>query len=91
MVLEALPPPKLAVILGETVALTGEVVTGKVTLIAVLASVTLAGTLAAPGVSLVRLTTAPAGAGLLNVAVPVEPVPPATLLGLKETAVGTAA
>jgi hypothetical protein len=91
MVLEALPPPALAVILGEVVALTGDVVTGKVTLLAVLASVTLDGTLAAPGVSLERLTVAPAGTGLLNVAVPVEPVPPGTLLGLNETAVGTAA
>ena len=59
------------------------VVTVKEALVALAATVTLAGTVAA-GLLLVKVTTAPlAGAGELKVTVPVEEVPPVTLLGFK--------
>ena len=64
---------------------TGVVVTGNVTLLAPAATVTLAGTLAADELSLLRETTAPPrGAAPLSVTVPVEGLPPRTLDGLRE-------
>jgi hypothetical protein len=55
----------------------------KVALVAPYATVTLAGTVAAAVVSLERETAAPPlGAGPLRVTVPVEGVPPVTLVGL---------
>jgi hypothetical protein len=61
---------------------TGNVVIWKVALVAPAGTVTVAGTLAEPGRLLPRLTlTPPDGAALPSVTVPVEGVPPGTLLG----------
>ena len=61
----------------------GNVVTVKVALVAPAPTVTLAGTVAAPGRLLVRVTTVPpAGAALASATVPVAGVPPVTLAGL---------
>jgi hypothetical protein len=50
------------------------------------ATLTLAGTMATAGLLLERATAAPlAAAGELSLTVPVEPVPPATLVGLTLT------
>jgi len=58
--------------------------TVKLTLIPPAATVTLAGTAATAGLVLESVTTAsPAGAGALRVTVPVEAVPPVTLVGLR--------
>ena len=60
----------------------------KLALVAPPGTVTLAGTLAARGRLLARLTaTPPAGAAALKVTVPVEEVPPTTLVGLTVNAV----
>src|SRR2546427_4201225 len=68
----------------EVVVDTGLVLTVKVALVALPGTVTLAGTLATPGLLLDRLTTAPPlGAGPLSVTVPVEELPPVTLVGLR--------
>ena len=76
-------PPKLPVMIAEVKVLTAVVVTGKVVVVAPAATVTLAGTVAMV-LSLDSVTTAPpAGAGLLKVTVPVEELPPVTLVGLK--------
>ena len=67
---------------------TGLVVTLKVAVVAFAATVTLAGTWAAAVLLLDRVTTAPpAGAGPLNVIVPVEALPPMTDTGLRLTEV----
>ena len=64
-------------------AVTLLVVTVKVALLAPAATVTLAGTVAAAVLSLIRETAAPPlGAGPLNVTAPVEGNPPVTLAGL---------
>ena len=69
----------------EVLLATGIVVTVKVALVALAATVTLAGTVAA-GLLLVRVTSAPpAGAGTLRVTAPVEGLPPTTLVGLTVT------
>src|SRR5437016_14574248 len=71
----------------EVVVDTGLVLTVKVALVALPGTVTLAGTLATPGLLLDRLTTAPPlGAGALSVTVPVEELPPVTLVGLRLSA-----
>jgi hypothetical protein len=65
------------------VSSTGNVVIGKVALVAPAGTVTVAGTLAAPGSRLSRETVAPPdGAALPSVTVPVEGDPPVTLVGL---------
>jgi len=63
---------------------TGLVVTVNVAVVAPATTVTLAGTCAAGVLLRDRVTTAPpAGAGPLNVTVPVEEVPPITEVGLR--------
>jgi hypothetical protein len=77
---------------GKVFVATGLVVTVNVAVVAFGATVTLAGTLAAPVLLLDRLTTAPpAGAGPLSVTVPVEEVPPITKVGLRVTVLNVAA
>jgi hypothetical protein len=61
-------------------------VTGKVAEVAPAVTVTLAGTVAAAVLLLPRATTAPpTGAADPSVTVPVDPVPPVTLVGLTDT------
>jgi len=68
-------------------AVTVLVLTVKVALLAPAATVTLAGTVAAAVLSLIRETAAPpVGAGPLNVTVPVDCAPPVTLIGLSAIA-----
>src|SRR2546427_4769327 len=77
-------PPKLAEIVAEVDAVTDTVVTINVALVAPAGTVTLptAGTLAAAGLLLERVTTTPpAGAVALNVTVATEELPPTTLVG----------
>ena len=65
---------------------TAEVVMGKVAVVAPPATVTLAGTDATETLLLARETIAPpAGAADPSVTVPVDPVPPVTLVGFTET------
>ena len=66
---------------------TGFVVTLKLPVVAPAATVTLAGTTAAELSLASVITTPPAGAGPLIVTVPVDPVPPWTLVGLKASEV----
>src|SRR5437016_5800339 len=68
----------------EVVVDTGLVLTVKVALVALPGTVTLAGTLATPGLLLDMLTTAPPlGAGPLLVRVPLEGAPPVSLIALR--------
>ena len=63
-------------------------VTVKVALVCPAGMVTLAGTVATPGLLLKRETTAPPlGAGALNMTLPVDGDPPLTLDGLSESEV----
>jgi len=71
----------MVTVVDEATAL---VLTTKVALVAPAAIVTLGGTLAAPFVTRKRHLWPPAGAGPLNVTVPVEEFPPATLAGFSE-------
>ena len=67
---------------AEVDAVTALVVTVNVTLVAPTGTVTLAGTVAAAVLSLDSVTCAPpAGAGPSSVAVPVELLPPVTVVG----------
>lgn len=67
-------------------------VTVNVAVVAFAATVTLAGTVATEVLLLVSVTTAPpAGAGPLNVTVPVDVLPPVTEAGLSATEPGTGA
>ena len=85
-------PLSTAEMLDAVSAATGAVVTGNVALVAPAATVTLAGTVAADVLLLVRVTAAPpAGAAPLNVTVPVEEAPPVTLDGLNERPEGIGA
>ena len=71
---------------------TARVVTVNVALALPAGTVTEAGTVAADALLLVSATTAPpSGALLLSVIVPVDAVPPVTLVGLRATAVKLAA
>jgi hypothetical protein len=65
---------------------TENVVTGNVAEVELAATTTLTGTVATEVLPLVSVTTAPpVGAAALSVAVPVDPVPPVTLVGFNET------
>jgi hypothetical protein len=64
---------------------TGLVLTANVALVAPAAIVTLGGTLAAPLLLESATCAPPVGAGPLNVTVPVEEFPPATLVGFSES------
>jgi len=67
-------------------AVTGRVVTVKVALVAPAGTVTLAGTVATPGLLLERETRAPpVRAGPLSMTLPVEGDPPFTLVGFSVT------
>jgi hypothetical protein len=81
-----LSPPASAMIVEETLLVTGLVVTGKVALVAPPTTVTLGGTVAALALSLVRTTDVPpCGAAEARVTVPVTCVPPTTVLELSVT------
>lgn len=76
-------PPYEAEIVTEVEKRTIDVFTVKVALVAPAGTVTLAGTLAVPGLLLESMIWAPpAGAGPLSFTVPVEELPPVTLEGL---------
>jgi hypothetical protein len=76
----------------EVLAETGLVVTAKVAVVALAATVTVAGTCAAAVLLLDRVTTAPAGgAGPFSVTVPVEVLPPPTAAGFRLTDLRTGA
>ena len=80
-------PPNVPVIVTGVDALTAAVVTSNVALVAPAATVTLAGTVATAVLLLDSVTTAPpVGAAIVNVAVPREVLPPATLVGLSAIA-----
>jgi hypothetical protein len=80
------------VIVTFVFAVTALEVTVNVAVVAFAATVTLAGTVAAAVLLLDSVTTAPAaGAGPFNVTVPVDGVPPITVVGLKLTEVNVAA
>ena len=71
---------------------TGMVVTVNVAVVTFAATVTLAGTVAAPVLLLLSVTTSPpVGAGPLSVSVPVDDVTPVTVVGFKLTVLGTGA
>jgi hypothetical protein len=77
--------PSVAVIVAVVIAVTDVVVTVKFVLVDPAGTVTLLGTVALE-LLLLRLTTLPPeGAAELNVTVPVELVPPVTLVGFKVT------
>jgi len=62
-----------------------------VAVVAFAATVTLAGTVAAAVLLLLSVTTAPpAGAAALKVTVPVDELPPVTVVGFRLTPLGTA-
>jgi len=79
------PPNAPAIVTGVEVV-TVLVVTVKLALLDPEATVTLAGTVVALELSESDTTAPPFGAGALNVTVPVEELPPATLVGLTVTA-----
>src|SRR5207245_8254058 len=80
------PPLKVPEMVTAVELLTALVVTAKVALVAPAATVTLAGTVAATVLLLESVTAAPpAGAAPLRVTVPVEELPPVTLVGLSAT------
>ena len=79
-------PPKDPVIVTGAEAATVLVVTVKVALVAPAGTVTLAGTVAAVESSDSVTAAPPVGAALVSVTVPVEELPPVTLVGLAVTA-----
>jgi hypothetical protein len=71
---------------------TGMVVTVNVAVVALAATGTFAGTVAADALLLASVTvTPPVGAGPVSVTVPVEGLPPVTVVGLTLTELGTGA
>ena len=84
--------PKVPEMVTEAVLATGLVVTGNVAVVAFAATITLVGTCATAVLLLDSVTTAPpAGAGPLNVTVPVDDLPPTTEAGLSVTVLKVAA
>jgi hypothetical protein len=81
-----LVPAAVAVTVAVVVVMTDTVLTVKVALVAPAATVTLAGVDAAAELSLSDTTRPPLGAAALNVTVPVDALPPTTLVGLTATA-----
>lgn len=82
-VAERLLPAKVAVMPTAVPTVTPLVLTVKLAEAAPRGTVTLAGTVAAAGLLLVSVITAPpAGAGFVSVTVPVDEAPPATEVGL---------
>jgi hypothetical protein len=77
--------PRVAVIVAEALADTAEVDTVNVPVVDPAATVTEAGTVADALFEARFTTVPPAGAGALIVAVPVEEVPPTTVVGLTAT------
>lgn len=83
--------PRVPVMFTEVLEATGLVVIVKVAVLAFAGTVTLVGTCATAAL-LDKVTTVPlAGAGPVNVTVPVEEVPPMTALGLRLTELRVAA
>ena len=76
-------PAKTAATVAEVEAVTEVVVTVKFALVAPAGTVTLAGTAVAPELSESDTTAPPLGAAALKVTVPVDALPPVTLLGLR--------
>src|SRR5258708_32317669 len=74
-----------AEIVTEVDTATTEVLTANVALVAPAGTVTLEGTLAAPLLLASATCAPPAGAGPLNITVPVEEFPPVTLVGFSES------
>jgi len=80
-------PPNVPLMVAEVEALTDTVLTVNVALVEPAATVTLAGAVTAAVLLLESDTTAPPlGAAALKVTVPVEELPPTTLVGLTDTA-----
>lgn len=86
MVVVLVTPLQLALNVTGVDEPTGCVVMLKIAVVAPCTTVTLAGTCAAPRLSLARVTTIPpAGAAEPRETVPVEPTPPVTTVGLAST------
>ena len=79
-------PPKIAEIVADVDAVTDVVATVKVALAAPAGTVTLAGTVAALELSESDTAAPPVGAAALSDTVPVDELPPTTLVGLSDTA-----
>jgi hypothetical protein len=79
-------PAKTAEIVAEVGAVTELVVTVKLALLAPAGTVTLAGTAVAPELSDSDTVAPPLGAAALKDTIPVAALPPATLVGLSDSA-----
>ena len=84
-------PPNEAVIVATVEVVTADVVTVNVRLVAPAGTVTLAGTVADAELSDSVTTAPPDGAAAVSVTVPVDELPPTTVVGLTDTADSVAA